>query len=96
MVTIPDAVVAFLRGRRFAVAGVSRQPGQAANAAFRKLIGAGYEVFPINPKASEVEGVKCYSGVGSVPGRGRGMRSEAVIRGSGPLGSTGLLPAHRG
>jgi predicted CoA-binding protein len=36
---------------------------------FRKLRAAGYEVFPINPKAAEVEGVKCYSNVGSVPGQ---------------------------
>jgi predicted CoA-binding protein len=65
----PESVTTFLQGRRFAVAGVSRQPNQAANAVFRKLRDAGYEVFPINPKASEVEGVQCYSTVGSVPAR---------------------------
>jgi uncharacterized protein len=64
----PESVRAFLQGRRFAVAGVSRQPGQAANAVFRKLRDVGYEVFPINPSASEVEGVTCYSSVGAVPG----------------------------
>jgi predicted CoA-binding protein len=69
MVKTPESIAAFLRGRRFAVAGVSRQPAQAANAVFRKLRAAGYEVFPINPKAAEVEGVKCYSNVGSVPGQ---------------------------
>jgi predicted CoA-binding protein len=68
MVKTPESVTTFLRGRRFAVAGVSRQPGQAANAVFRKLRDAGYETFPINPKAKEVEGVKCYGDVGSVPG----------------------------
>lgn len=65
----PESVTSFLRGRRFAVAGVSRQPGQAANAVFRKLRDAGYEVFPVNPRAPEVEGVTCYSTVGSVPGQ---------------------------
>ena len=40
----PESVTAFLRGRRFAVAGVSRQPGQAANAVFRKLKDAGSHV----------------------------------------------------
>jgi predicted CoA-binding protein len=69
MVKIPDSVTTFLRGRRFAVAGVSRQPGQAANAVFRKLRDAGYEVFPVNPKASTVEGVTCYSNLVSVPGQ---------------------------
>ena len=67
MVKTPESIAAFLRGRRFAVAGVSRQSAQAANAVFRKLRNAGYEVFPINPKAAEVEAVKCYSSVASVP-----------------------------
>jgi predicted CoA-binding protein len=69
MVNTPASVEAFLRGRRIAVAGVSRQPGQAANAVFRKLKTSGYEVFPVNPKASEVEGAICYRDVGAVPGR---------------------------
>lgn len=69
MVNTPASVEAFLRGRRIAVAGVSRQPGQAANAVFRKLKTSGYEVFPVNPKASEVEGSICYRDVGAVPGR---------------------------
>ena len=68
MAGIPAAVADFLRGKRFAVAGVSRQPGQAANAVFRRLKQSGYEVFPVNPKAAEVEGVRCYPDLGSVPG----------------------------
>ena len=50
------------------MAGVSRQPAAAANAVFRKLKTSGYEVFPINPNASQVEGVACYPNVGAVPG----------------------------
>jgi predicted CoA-binding protein len=68
MAQTPEPVATFLGGRRLAVAGVSRQPGQAANAVFRKLKGCGYEVFPINPNASEVEGVKAYGNVAAVPG----------------------------
>lgn len=68
MATIPDPVAAFLRGRRFAVAGVSRRPGQAANAVFKRLKRSGYEVFPVNPKATEVEGTTCYPDIASVPG----------------------------
>lgn len=63
----PEPVAVFLQGKRLAVAGVSRDRNQAANAVFRKLSGAGYEVFPINPKASEVEGVRCYPNVAAVP-----------------------------
>src|SRR4029079_14937923 len=68
MADIPKSVATFLQGRRLAVAGVSRQPGQAANAVYRRLKQLGYEVVPINPKASEVEGTPCYPDVGAVPG----------------------------
>lgn len=69
MPATPESVAAFLRGRRFAVAGVSRHAGQAANAVFRKLRDAGYEVFPVNPQATEVEGVTSYADIGSIPGQ---------------------------
>ncbi len=68
MAQLPTSVGLFLEGRRFAVAGVSRTRGQAANAIFRRLVDSGYEVFPVNPIASEVEGVKCFSSVVEVPG----------------------------
>lgn len=68
MTHVPTAIARFLQARRLAVAGVSRQPQQAANAVFRKLRGAGYEVFPINPQAEQVEGgVRCYADVASLP-----------------------------
>ena len=68
MAQLPDTVRRFLDGRRFAVSGVSRTPGQPANAIFRRLRDSGYEVFPVNPRATEVEGVKCFSSVAEVPG----------------------------
>jgi hypothetical protein len=73
MASLPEDVAEFLRGRRLAVAGVSRQPGQAANAVFRKLRAAGYEVCPVNPNAAEVEGVRCYPDLGEIPGRLDGL-----------------------
>lgn len=68
MKTPPGPVAEFLRGKRFAVAGVSRNKQEAANAVFRKLRGAGREVVPINPNADEIEGVRCYPDLASVPG----------------------------
>ncbi len=64
----PEPVARFLGGRRIAVAGVSRGPGQAANTIFHKLRNSGYEVFPINPKATAVEGVQCFPNIGALPG----------------------------
>jgi len=65
---VPESVAAFLRGRRLAVAGVSRQRSQAANAVFRRLKQSGYTVFPINPNASQVEGERSFPNVSAVPG----------------------------
>ena len=64
----PGSVEAFLKGKRFAVAGVSRDGKQAANAIYRKLRGCGYEAIPVNPRASQAEGATCYPDVFSVPG----------------------------
>lgn len=65
---VPSQVMAFLSGKRFVVAGVSRQGNQPANAIFRKLRTCGFEVVPINPRAGEVEGTACYPDLTSVPG----------------------------
>ena len=64
----PHSVAAFLAGKRFAVAGVSRDPRQPANAIFRKLRASGYDVVPINPNASVLEGVPAFPDVRSIPG----------------------------
>ena len=68
MPTMPAAVSAFLAGHRFAVAGVSRHPGQPANAIFKRLRDSGFDVFPVNPQAATVEGVPCYANLAAVPG----------------------------
>jgi predicted CoA-binding protein len=68
MANIPGQVAGFLAGRRFAVAGVSRKGDVAANAVFRKLAKAGFEVLPVNPNADDVEGVACYPDIAAVPG----------------------------
>lgn len=68
MVRMPESVAEFLKGRRIAVAGVSRGGSSAANPVFRKLRASGYEVFAVNPKAAEVEGVRCYPDLASIPG----------------------------
>ena len=67
MARVPESVAQFLSGRRMAVTGVSRHVGQAANAVYRKLKDCGYEVFPINPNCSEVEGVRCYPNLAAIP-----------------------------
>jgi predicted CoA-binding protein len=66
MATLPAGIADFLSSRRIAVAGVSRTGASAGNPVFRKLRKAGYEVFPVNPNASELEGVRAYPSVGAI------------------------------
>lgn len=67
MSTLQKTVTDFLAQKRIAVAGVSRNGDAAANAIYKKLRDAGYQVFPVNPNASEVEGDPCYANVSAIP-----------------------------
>jgi predicted CoA-binding protein len=58
----------FLACSRIAVAGVSRNRDQAANAIYRKLKGSGRTVFATNPRAAEIEGGPCYPSLAAIPG----------------------------
>lgn len=58
----------FLTQKKIAVAGVSRSDGNApANLIYRKLRGAGYRVFAVNPQAETVEGDRCFHDLRSLP-----------------------------
>jgi predicted CoA-binding protein len=70
---VPNPVAGFLAGRRIAVAGVSRSGKAAANAIFRRLAETGHEAIPINPNASELEGVRAYPDLASIPGTVDGL-----------------------
>jgi predicted CoA-binding protein len=67
MLRLPKQVSEFLSNRNIGVAGVSRDPTQAANAVYRKLRASGYRVFAINPSTEQVEGDPCYPDIRSIP-----------------------------
>jgi predicted CoA-binding protein len=68
MSATPEPILKFLEGRRIAVTGVARDGRLPANAIYRRLKACGYDVVPINPRASEVEAAACYPDLRSVPG----------------------------
>ena len=69
MTTIKDAASTFLAHRRVAVTGVSREPScVGGNVVYTRLRDRGYEVFPVNPNATEVEGDPCFPDLRSIPG----------------------------
>ena len=69
MQTIKESAAEFLSKKRVAVTGVSRTPKtHGSNTVYRRLRDRGYEVFAVNPNATEVEGDRCYSSLSSIPG----------------------------
>jgi uncharacterized protein len=69
MTSIAEAASVFLASTRVAVTGVSRHPeNHGSNAVYRRLRDRGYEVFAVNPNASEVEGDRSYPDLRSIPG----------------------------
>jgi len=55
------------RSNVFAVVGASRDPGKYGHQVYRDLQAAGYKVYPVNPNADEILGVKCYPSLESLP-----------------------------
>ena len=49
--------------------GASRDRRKFGNKAVRAHLQQGYDVFPVNPYASEIEGLKAYADLTSVPGQ---------------------------
>ncbi len=57
----------FFAGGRWAVAGVSRDSGKYGSIVYRRLRDRGEEVYPVNPRISEIEGIPCYPTVADPP-----------------------------
>ena len=69
MPKIKEAAAEFLASKRVAVTGVSREPkSHGSNIVYQRLRDRGYEVFAVNPNASEVEGDPSYPDLRSIPG----------------------------
>jgi predicted CoA-binding protein len=69
MQKIKEAASEFLAGKRVAVTGVSRAPkNHGSNVVYKRLRERGYEVFAVNPNATEVEGDRCYPSLRLIPG----------------------------
>ena len=62
-----DLVKDFLKQKRFAVVGSFRNESKYAYRILKTLKGKGYEVYPVNPRLKEVEGITCYASVKDIP-----------------------------
>ncbi|MGB2864114.1 MAG: acetate--CoA ligase family protein [Sedimentisphaerales bacterium] len=58
----------FFNPKSIAIVGASRQKGKVGYEILVNMIGAGYEgeIFPVNPKADTIKGLKCYPDLQSI------------------------------
>jgi hypothetical protein len=63
-----QAVNEFLAQRHIAVVGASDVKGSFAKTVYRELRSHGYDVVPVNPTATSVDGDRCFPDLASVPG----------------------------
>lgn len=66
---------------RIMIIGATSNREKYGNKAVRAYIQQGHEVLPVNPSATEVEGVRCYSSIADVPGvnDGQGKIDRATL-----------------
>jgi acyl-CoA synthetase (NDP forming) len=59
----------FFEPKSVAVVGASRTPGKIGNNILRNILKLGYrgQIFPVNPGAGEIEGLRSYPSVAAIP-----------------------------
>jgi len=73
MASEKDLVRAFMSQGPFAVVGASSDPTKYGNRVLRAYQQRGEEVYPINPRADSIEGLKAYGSLGALPVKVRGV-----------------------
>jgi predicted CoA-binding protein len=58
-----------MKARTVAIIGASTNPTKFGNKAVRVFKERGYRVFPINPRATEIEGLPAFPSIGAIPER---------------------------
>ena len=65
--SVTDRIQSFLASPSFAVVGASTDRSKYGNKVLRCYQQHGHEVYPINPKAPEVEGLRAYPALAALP-----------------------------
>ncbi len=92
---VQETITSFLESGPFAVVGASTDRSKYGNKVLRCYQQHGKEVYPINPKALEVEGQKAYPSLSSLPVKARAISvitppaiTEQVVREAAAAGVT--------
>jgi predicted CoA-binding protein len=64
--TTKSEIRKFLALRRLAVVGASGKRKKFGNVVLKELGAKGYEVYPVNPRAEEIDGHRCYPNLAAV------------------------------
>jgi len=90
-----ELIVDFVNRRLWAIVGASQDRDKFGNRVFRSLHHAGYRVYPVNPRAKEVEGAVAYASLADLPELPEVVNlvvppsvSEKVVREAHELGLT--------
>jgi uncharacterized protein len=62
-----ELIKEFMSHRKFAVIGASDNPEKYGNKIVKDLKSRGYEVYPVNPRLKEIEGLVCYATISDIP-----------------------------
>lgn len=62
-----NAIQQFLAPKKLAVAGASRNPKKFGGSVVKDLKERGFELFPVNPNAEEIQNLKCYKNIADLP-----------------------------
>jgi uncharacterized protein len=57
----------FLAPKKMAFAGASRNLKKFGAVVFKELISKGFDLYPIHPSATEIQGIKCYNRMQDLP-----------------------------
>ena len=66
--------------RSVAVVGASTQEGPGSFVAATKEMGFKGDLYPVNPKAEEIQGLKCYPSLSAIPGHVDHVISSIPLR----------------
>lgn len=62
-----DLIKEFMAQKRFAIVGATNNTKKYGYEIFKNLRSRGYEVYPVNPRLKELEGIKCYPSLADIP-----------------------------
>jgi predicted CoA-binding protein len=64
---VQELIKEFLAQKSFAVVGATDNPQKYGNQIVKNLKNRGYQVYPVNPRLTEVAGYSCYTSLADIP-----------------------------